>query len=89
MDDLESDLKKLIVTALKLEDLTPDEIGSEENLFGGAGLGLDSIDALELGVALRKTYGIKIEAISDEVRAHFGSVRSLAAFVRAQGGKVQ
>jgi acyl carrier protein len=89
MDNLESDLKTLIVTALKLEGISPDEIGSEENLFGSTGLGLDSIDALELGVALRKTYGIKIEAISDEVRAHFACVGSLAAFVRAQGGKVQ
>lgn len=86
---MESDLKTLIVTALKLEDISPDEIGSEENLFGSTGLGLDSIDALELGVALRKTYGIKIEAISDEVRAHFACVSSLAAFVRAQDGKAQ
>jgi acyl carrier protein len=87
MDDLENELKRLIVSALKLEDLASDQIGSDEALFGDAGLGLDSIDALELGVAIRKTYGIKIETVSDEVRAHFATVRALAAFIRDNGGK--
>ncbi|RAU20812.1 acyl carrier protein [Paramagnetospirillum kuznetsovii] len=86
MDDLESELKRLIVSALMLEDLAPEDIGSDEALFGDAGLGLDSIDALELGVAIRKTYGIKIETVSDEVRAHFATVRALAAFIRSNGG---
>jgi acyl carrier protein len=85
MDNLEQEIKTLIVTALQLEDLSPDDIGSEEPLFGDAGLGLDSIDALELGVAIRKSYGIKIEAVTDEVRVHFANVRNLAAFIRAQG----
>lgn len=85
MDELESEIKVLIIEALKLEDLAPDEIGSEEPLFG-EGLGLDSIDALELGVALRKRYDIRIESVTDEVKAHFFSVRSLAQFVRAQRG---
>ncbi len=84
MDELELGLKRLIVVALNLEDLTPDEIGSDEPLFGSEGLGLDSIDALELGVALRKTYGIKIESVTDEIREHFYSVRSLARFIAAQ-----
>lgn len=75
----------MIVSALKLEDLSPDDIGSDEPLFGAGGLGLDSIDALELGVALRKTYGIKIETVSDEVKTHFFSVATLASFIRAQG----
>lgn len=78
-------MKQLIVSALKLEDLSPEDIDSEEALFGDAGLGLDSIDALELGVAIRKTYGIRIETVSDEVRRHFASIRSLAAFIREQG----
>lgn len=78
-------MKQLIVSALKLEDLSPEDIDSEEPLFGDAGLGLDSIDALELGVAIRKTYGIRIETVSDEVRRHFASIRSLAAFIREQG----
>lgn len=74
------------MTALKLEDLSPEDIGSEEPLFGDAGLGLDSIDALELGVAIRKTFGIKIETVTDDVKNHFASVRNLAAFIRAQQG---
>ena len=83
MDELEAEIKQLIVEALKLEDLTPDAIDSDEPLFVD-GLGLDSIDALELGVALRKHYGIRIESVTEEVKAHFASVRSLAQFIRAQ-----
>lgn len=83
MDDLERDIKALIIDALKLEDVQPSDIDSEEALFG-TGLGLDSIDALELGVALRRRYGLKIETITDEIKAHFANVRSLAAFVHAQ-----
>lgn len=83
MDNLERDIKALIIDALKLEDIRPDDIDSNEMLFG-TGLGLDSIDALELGVALRKQYGLKIDTITDEVKAHFANVRSLAAFVRSQ-----
>lgn len=85
MSNLEDELKRMIVSALKLEDLSPEDIGSDEPLFGMDGLGLDSIDALELGVALRKTFGIKIETVSDEVKKHFYSVATLAAFIRAQG----
>lgn len=83
MQDMEHDLKVLLVNALALEDITPGEIGSDEPLFG-AGLGLDSIDGLELGVALRKAYGIQIDAVGEELRAAFSSVRSLARFVRAR-----
>jgi acyl carrier protein len=83
VDKLELELKKLIVECLKLEDIAPEEINSEEPLFG-AGLGLDSIDALELGVALRKIYDLKIESVTEEVKAHFMNVRSLAQFIRSQ-----
>lgn len=83
MDELERDIRRLIVTALKLEDVTPDDIGVDEPLFGD-GLGLDSIDALELGVAIRKAYGLKIESVTDEIKAHFFSVRSLARYISAQ-----
>ena len=69
--------------ALKLEDISWDDIDSAAPLFG-AGLGLDSIDALELGMAIRQAYGIKIEMVNDEVKAHFFCVRSLAGFVAAQ-----
>jgi acyl carrier protein len=85
-DDLELDIKRLIVTALGLEDLRPEDIDSEEPLFG-SGLGLDSIDGLELGMALRKTYGLKIESANEEVREHFASVRTIARFVASQKGQ--
>lgn len=83
MDELEGELKRLLVDALALEDIAPEEIDSEEPLFG-AGLGLDSIDGLELGVALRKAYGIRIDAVGEELKAAFASVRSLARFVAAR-----
>ena len=83
MEELELEVKTLIVDALKLEDIDPAEIDSEEPLFGD-GLGLDSIDALELGVALRKAYGIKIDSVTDEVKQHFANVRSLARFIQSQ-----
>jgi acyl carrier protein len=80
---MELNIKKLLVEALKLEDIQPEDIDSEEPLFG-AGLGLDSIDALELGVAIRQRYGIKIETVTDDIKAHFASVRSLAKFIEGQ-----
>jgi acyl carrier protein len=81
---LEQDIKALIISSLALDDITPDDIDSDEPLFV-KGLGLDSIDALELGLALQKRYGVTLSAESAEVRAHFASVRSLAQFVTAQG----
>jgi acyl carrier protein len=83
MDKLEAEIKQLIVDALELEDLIPDAIASDEPLFVD-GLGLDSIDAMQLGVALRKRYGIKIDSVTENVRDHFATVRSLAQFVRIQ-----
>lgn len=85
MVKLEEKIKVLIVECLKLEDLKPEEIDSEEALFG-EGLGLDSIDALELGVALRKAFNIQIESVTDDIKRHFANVRSLAEFVQSQGG---
>jgi acyl carrier protein len=83
MDDLELELKQLIVKALDLEDTTPEEIDSNEPLFGD-GLGLDSIDGLELGMALRKAYGVKFDSANDDVRGIFATVRSIARFICAQ-----
>lgn len=80
MHDLEQDIKQLIIEALDLEDLTPADIDSAAPLFGD-GLGLDSIDALELGMSLQKRYGIKLSANSEETRKHFASVQALAALV--------
>jgi acyl carrier protein len=78
---VEGEIKQFIISSLRLEDVSADDIDSDAPLFGG-GLGLDSVDALELGVALHKTYGIKIDSKSAESRAHLRSVRALAALVR-------
>lgn len=85
MADLEQELKRLIVSALSLEDITADAIDSDEPLFG-EGLGLDSIDGLELGMAIRKAYGVKIDSKSEEVRKIFFNVRSIAQFIAGQRG---
>ena len=81
MESLEQELKALIIDVLDLEDITVDDINSEEPLFVD-GLGLDSIDALELGVALQKKYGVKIEAEGEQTRELFASVRNLAKFIK-------
>lgn len=83
---LEQEIKELIIDVLQLEDVRPDDIDAAGPLFVD-GLGLDSIDALELGVALQKRYGITLSADSEETRRHFASVRALAALVQAQGKK--
>lgn len=84
MESLEQELKALIIDVLDLEDITVDDINSEEPLFVD-GLGLDSIDALELGVALQKKYGVKIEAEGEQTREHFASVKNLAKFITESG----
>jgi acyl carrier protein len=76
---LKSELKLLIVEALRLEDVDPDSIVDEEPLFGD-GLGLDSIDALELVVAIEKKYGVLIEDEEVGVEA-FASIEALADFI--------
>lgn len=77
---IEREVKEFIISTLKLEDVAVDDIDADAPLFG-AGLGLDSVDALELGVALHKNYGIKINSKSEESRAHLRSVKSLASLV--------
>ena len=79
-DDLVLELKKLIINTLKLEDMNPDDIEDDAPLFG-EGLGLDSIDALELVVALEKTYGVFIPD-SEVGKKVFRSVNALAEFVK-------
>ncbi len=83
MKSLETELKQLIINALELEDIAVDDIVSSEPLFND-GLCLDSIDALELGVALQKRYGIKLNAEAEETKRHFSSVSNLALFVESQ-----
>ncbi|CAM3706522.1 phosphopantetheine-binding protein [Rahnella victoriana] len=85
MDSLSNDIKTLIIATLNLEGMTPDEIDTQAPLFGD-GLGLDSIDALELGLALKKQYGVILSAESQEMREHFYSVESLARFISVQRG---
>ncbi|AWT11555.1 MAG TPA: acyl carrier protein [Pseudomonas sp.] len=82
MSQLTLEIKQLIIDALGLEDLGPDDIDADQPLFG-EGLGLDSVDALELGLAIQKRFGIKIDADAKDTRKHFASVDSLAAFVSA------
>ena len=77
---LEQEVKELIVDVLQLEDVTPADIDSDAPLFV-EGLGLDSIDALEIGVALQKRYGITLPAESQDTRRHFASVRALASMI--------
>ncbi|WP_408599559.1 phosphopantetheine-binding protein [Pseudomonas sp. PLMAX] len=88
MSDLQThnlvlEIKSLIIDALGLEDISAEDIGDEQTLFG-EGLGLDSVDALELGLAIQKKYGIKIDADAKDTRNHFSNVASLAAFVTAK-----
>lgn len=82
MSDLEFEIKTLIIETLNLEDVTPADIDSGEPLFT-EGLGLDSIDALELGMAIHKTYGLKFDPDKDDVKYYFACVRNLAEFVLA------
>ncbi len=78
-------LKTLIVTTLKLDDVKPEDIPDDEPLIGSARFGLDSIDALELVLALEKEFGIKI-GNSEESRNALASVRSIAALIRSRSG---
>lgn len=82
MQRLEQEIKELIISSLSLEDISPDDIDPAAPLFVD-GLGLDSIDALELGLTLQKRYGVHLSSDSAENRKHFASVRALAAFVAA------
>ena len=82
-EGLEAEIKSLIVEALALEDVEPEEIETEAPLFI-EGLGLDSIDALELAMALEERYGVSIEDDPERNQQIFASVQSLAAFVKGQ-----
>ena len=83
MSGLIEEIKKMIIETLDLEDVAPADIVDGEALFG-EGLGLDSIDALELGLALQKKYGFKVDASASDLQEHFFSVSTLANFVTAQ-----
>lgn len=80
---LEEEIKELIIKTLELEDIKASDIKDEEALFDD-GLGLDSIDALELGMALKKQYNITLSSEKDENSEHFYSVKTLADYIRSK-----
>ncbi|MAP94789.1 MAG: acyl carrier protein [Ponticaulis sp.] len=81
---LENEIREMIVEVLNLEDATPEEIGVEEDLFDSDGLALDSIDALELGVAIQKKYGVKLDSKDEKLAEFFKNVRSIATMVETR-----
>ncbi len=83
MEKLHHDLKALIIEVLNLEEITPADIDTQAPLFGD-GLGLDSIDALELGLAIKNQYGIVLSSESEETKKAFYSVKTLADFISSQ-----
>ncbi len=82
-EEIETKLKETVVSALDLEDLTPADIETDVPLFG-EGLGLDSIDALELGMAVKKAFGVSFSSNPADNRQIFRSVKTLADYVEAQ-----
>lgn len=76
---LETDLKQLIIETLNLADYAVSDISSTDPLFG-EGLGLDSIDALELGIMVKKKYNIAID-VDQDIKEHFYSVKTLAKYI--------
>lgn len=82
MSELIEEIKILLIETLDLEEIEPGDIDADAALFGD-GLGLDSIDALELGVAIQKRYALKIDTTSDDISKWFYSVKSLSEFIAA------
>jgi len=80
LDSLETEIKSLIIEVLALEDVTADDIDADAPLFS-EGLGLDSIDSLDLAMALEQRYGVRGSQDPDENVRRFTSVRTLASFV--------
>tara|TARA_R110002096_G_scaffold82128_1_gene191082 strand:+ start:96 stop:362 length:267 start_codon:yes stop_codon:yes gene_type:complete len=86
MGELGLELKQLIIDTLELEDIEAADIVDDEALFVD-GLGLDSIDALEIGLMLQVHYGINLKSDSEETRQHFTSINALASLVESQRTK--
>ncbi|WP_242392190.1 phosphopantetheine-binding protein [Anaeromyxobacter oryzisoli] len=82
MEELEREIKQLIIESLNLQDVTVDQLGATTPLFV-EGLGLDSIDALELAMEIRKRYGVRASGDEARNREIFASVRNLAAYIAA------
>lgn len=83
MSELKKELKALIIDTLELEDIAVEDIKDADPLFVD-GLGLDSIDALELGLAVKKKYDIVLNANDEATKKHFYSIDSLAEFICGQ-----
>ena len=83
--ELEDEIRQVILNSVEVDGLTAADLPSDSPLFG-EGVGLDSIDALEIGAALRKKYSVKFKANSDENRVHFRTIGSLADFIAANAG---
>lgn len=79
--DLVDEVKEMIIESLNLDDMKIDEIDSNAPLFSDDGLGLDSVDALELGLALQKRYGILLDSKSENLKEIFYSAKSLVDFI--------
>ena len=82
-EEIETKLKETVVSALDLEDLTPADIETDVPLFG-EGLGLHSIDAMELGMAVKKAFGVSFSSNPADNKQIFRSVKTLADYVEAQ-----
>lgn len=82
---MESQVKDLIIECLHLEELSPSDIGDEDPLFGDDGLGLDSVDALELAISIERKFGVKIED-NEKSREVMHSVRSLSDHIQSRSG---
>ena len=78
--DLENEIRDVILSSIDVEGLTAEDLPAEETLFG-EGVGLYSIDALEIGAALRKKYQVKFKTNAEENRAYFRSISTLATFI--------
>lgn len=85
--NLETQIKQMIIDSLGLEDISVADIETDAPLFGDEGLGLDSVDALELGLAVQKTFGFQLDGENDNLREHFTSVATLAEFIRGRQEK--
>ena len=88
MSEIENELKSMIVQTLMLKDIQPQEIDVDKPLFAD-GLGLDSIDALELAVEISRRYKVQIKSDDERNREIFRSVRTLAAFIAEEKARLE
>ena len=85
LDQLKQEIKEVIINTLQLEDIAPENIVNSEPLFG-EGLGLDSIDALELSVGLKRKFGVTFSSESADNKKHFASIDALAEYINQARG---